>query len=92
MIIVLDIDQKEKEKIKMKRLKFLIQVVDKNTKEKYKEGQIVEFEDKRANEILEARLTNGEHYAIEVKETEKETAKKVVNKETAIKKTRKTSK
>lgn len=76
----------------MKRLKFLIQVVDKNTKEKYEEGQIVEFEDKRANEILEARLTNGEHYAIEVKEVEKEIAKKVVNKETAIKKTRKTSK
>ena len=51
----------------MKRLKFLIQVTDKNTKEEYKKGQIVEFEDKRANEILAARLTDGEHYAIEVK-------------------------
>lgn len=76
----------------MKRLKFLIQVTDKNTKEEYQEGQIVEFEDKRANEILEARLTSGEHYAIEVEEVEKEIAKKVVNKETAMKKTRKTSK
>lgn len=92
MIIVLGINRKEKEKRKMKRLKFLIQVTDKNTKEEYKKGQIVEFEDKRANEILAARLTDGEHYAIEVKEVEKEIAKKVVNKETAIKKTRKTSK
>ena len=76
----------------MKKIKFLIQVTDKNTKEKYEAGQTVEFEDKRADEILAARLTNGEHYATEVKETEKETAKKVVNKETAIKKTRKISK
>lgn len=60
----------------MKRLKFLIQVVDKNTKDKYEEGQIVEFEDKRANEILEARLTSGEHYAIEVKKVEKKSQRR----------------
>lgn len=76
----------------MKKIKFLIQVTDKNTKEEYKAGQIVEFEDKRADEILALKLTSGEHYATEVKEIEKETAKKVVNKETAIKKTRKTTK
>lgn len=76
----------------MKKIKFLIQVTDKNTKEEYKAGHIVEFEDKRADEILALKLTSGEHYAIEVKEIEKETAKKVVNKETAIKKTRKTAK
>ena len=70
----------------MKKLKFLIQVTDKNTKEEYKAGQIVKFEDKRANEILAARLTNEECYAIEIKEVEKETTKKMVNKETAIKK------
>lgn len=84
MIIVLDINKKERRK--MKKLKFLIQVTDKNTKEEYKAGQIVKFEDKRANEILAARLTNGECYAIEIKEVEKETTKKMVNKETAIKK------
>ena len=76
----------------MKKIKFLIQVTDKNTKEEYKAGHIVEFEDKRADEILALKLTSGEHYAIEVKEIEIETAKKVVNKETAIKKTRKTAK
>ena len=81
---VLDINKKERRK--MKKLKFLIQVTDKNTKEEYKAGQIVKFEDKRANEILAARLTNGECYAIEIKEVEKETTKKMVNKETAIKK------
>lgn len=76
----------------MKKIKFLIQATDKNTKEEYKAGQIVEFEDKRADEILALKLTSGEKYAIEVKEIEKEKAKKVVNKETAIKKTRKTNK
>jgi hypothetical protein len=76
----------------MKKIKFLIQATDKNTKEEYKAGHIAEFEDKRADEILALKLTSGEHYAIEVKEIEKETAKKVVNKETAIKKTRKTAK
>ena len=73
----------------MKKLKFIIQVKDKNTKEEYKVGQIVEFEDKRADEILTARLTDGTHYAVEVKETEKEIAKKEIKKETAVKKTRK---
>ena len=70
----------------MKKLKFLIQVTDKNKKEEDKARKIVKFEDKRANEILAARLTNGECYAIEIKEVEKETTKKMVNKETAIKK------
>ena len=90
IIIVLDINKKERRK--MKKLKFLIQVPDKNTKEEYKAGQIVKFEDKRANEILAARLTNGECYAIEIKEVEKETTKKMVNKETAIKKIEKSNK
>ena len=75
----------------MKKIKFLIQATDKNTKEEYKAGQIVEFGDKRADEILALKLTSGEHYAIEVKEIEKEKAKKIVNKETEIKKTRKTT-
>ena len=73
----------------MKKIKFIIQVTDKNTKEEYKAGQIVEFEDKRANEILTARLTDGTCYAVEVKESEKETTKKETKKETAIKKIRK---
>ena len=59
----------------MKKIKFLIQVTDKNTKEEYKAGHIVEFEDKRADEILALKLTSGEHYAIEVKEIEKEIQK-----------------
>lgn len=76
----------------MKRLKFLVQVTDKNTKEKYKAGQIVEFEDERANAILLARRPDGKEYAKEVKNIEKEIAKKVIDKETAIKKIRKTNK
>lgn len=76
----------------MKKLEFLVDVPDKYTNEKYKKGQIKEFEDKRAKEILAARRSNGEAYAEEVKEGIIETAKKEVKVETAVKKTRKRTK
>jgi len=71
----------------MKKLEFLVDVPDKYTKEMYKKGQIKEFEDKRADEILSKKRANGEAYAREVEEVE--TATKKVKAETAIKKTRK---
>jgi len=52
----------------MKKLKFLVNVPDKYTKEMYEEGQVKEFEDDRADEILSAKRSNGEPYAEEVKE------------------------
>jgi len=52
----------------MKKLKFLVNVPDKYTKEMYEEGQVKEFEDDRADEILLAKRSNGEAYAEEVKE------------------------
>lgn len=73
----------------MKKLKFLVNVPDKYTKEEYKKGQVKEFEDKRADEILSAKRPNGERYAEEVKEEVIETATKKVKAETAAKKTRK---
>ena len=73
----------------MKKVKFLVDVPDKYTREEYKKGQIKEFDDKRANEILKAKRANGEAYAKEVKEEEIETATKKVKTETAVKKTRK---
>ena len=39
----------------MKKLKFLISVPDKHTGKQYEAGQVYEFEDKRADEILAAR-------------------------------------
>ncbi len=71
----------------MKKLKFLVDVPDKYTREEYKKGQVKEFEDKRAKEILTARQSSGEPYAVLVKETEVETATKKVKTETAVKKT-----
>ena len=71
----------------MKKIKFLVDVPDKYTKEMYKKGQVKEFEDKRAEEILSKKRSNGEAYAKEVIEIE--TATKKVKVETAVKKTRK---
>lgn len=76
----------------MKKLKFLVDVADKYTNEKYKKGQVKEFKDERAKEILAARRSNGETYVEEVKEELIETAKKEVKTETAVKKTRKKTK
>lgn len=73
----------------MKKIKFLVDVPDKYTREEYKKGQEKEFEDKRAEEILKARRTNGQAYAELVEETKEiETATKKVKAETAVKKTR----
>ena len=68
----------------MKKLKFLVDVPDKYTREDYKAGQIKQFTNKRAEEILNAKRSNGEPYAILV-ENKKETATKKIKKETAIK-------
>ena len=78
--------QEEKD---MKKIRFLVNVPDKYTKEQYIKGQIKEFEDARADEILSAKRANGERYAEEVKEEVIETATKKVKAETAVKKTRK---
>lgn len=63
----------------MIKLKFLVNVPDKYTKEQYKEGQEKEFNNKRAEEILSAKQKNGQPYAIEVIE-EVETAIKILRK------------
>lgn len=75
----------------MKKLEFLVDVPDKYTNEMYKKGDIKEFNNKRAEEILSKKRSNGEAYAREVIE-EVETATKKVEVETAVKKTRKKSK
>lgn len=72
------------------KIKFLVNVPDKYTKEEYKKGQVKEFEDKRAKEILSAKQPNGQPYAEEVKEIE--VAKKEVKVEKAVKKTTKKAK
>lgn len=72
----------------MKKLEFLVDVPDKYTKEMYKKGQVKEFDNKRAEEILSKKRSDGEAYAREVVE-EVETATKRVKAETAVKKTRK---
>ena len=72
----------------MKKLEFLVDVPDKYTKEMYKKGQVKEFDNKRAEEILSKKRSAGEAYAREVVE-EIETATKKVKVETAVKKTRK---
>ena len=75
----------------MKKLEFLVDVPDKYTREMYKKGQVKKFNNKRAEEILSKKRSNGEAYAREVIE-EVETATKKVEAETAVKKTRKKSK
>jgi len=69
------------------KIKFLADVPDKYTKERYKKGQIKEFEDERAKEILAARQLDGKPYAEKVKEKPVEKAKKETDTEKAIKKT-----
>lgn len=72
----------------MKKIRFLVNVPDKYTKEQYIKGQIKEFNNKRAEEILSKKRANGEAYAEEVLE-EVETATVKAKTETAVKKTRK---
>lgn len=74
------------------KIKFLVDISDKYTKEEYRKGQLKEFEDKRAIEILSAKQSNGQPYAEEVKEEIVEVAKKVVKTEKAVKKTTKKTK
>lgn len=69
----------------MKKLKFLVNVPDKYTREIYKEGQIKQFNNKRAEEILNTKRANGEPYAILIEE-EIETTTKKIKAETAVKK------
>ena len=72
----------------MKKIKFLVNVPDKYTGEKYEEGQIKEFNNERAEEILKAKRSNGEPYAVLIEEKiETATVKPKVEK--AVKKTRK---
>lgn len=73
-------------------IRFLVNVPDKYTKEEYRKGQVKEFEDERAIEILSAKQLNGQPYAEEVKEEIVEVAKKAVNTEKAVKKTTKKTK
>lgn len=76
----------------MKTLKFLVNVPDKYTGEQYVKGQIKDFEDKRAKEILSAKQSNGNPYVEEVKVQEIEKATKEVKTEKAVKKTTKKAK
>ena len=69
----------------MKKLRFLENTYDKYTNVDYTKGDIVEFKDKRAEEILAARTREGKPYAEIVEEVE--TATKKVKAETAVKKT-----
>ena len=74
----------------MKKVEFLADTYDKYTYVDYKKGDIVEFKDKRAEEILAAKQRNGQPYAKIVEEIE--TATKKVKAETATKKTAKKDK
>lgn len=47
------------------KLIFKVDVPDKYTHQEYKKGQVIEFEEARAKEILEAVQPNGESYAEE---------------------------
>lgn len=75
----------------MKKIKFLVNVKDKETGEIYNIGDVREFKDERADEILNKKRANGTHYAELVAE-EAETATKTVEAETAVKKTAKKNK
>lgn len=72
------------------KIKFLVDVPDKYTKEQYKKGQVKEFEDNRAKEILSAKRSNGQAYAEEVKEIKKEAEEE--NKAVVTDKSKKTRK
>lgn len=71
----------------MKKIEFLADVLDKYTLEFHRKGEVKEFDNERANEILNARGKNGEVYAKIIEEIE--TATVETNIETAVKKTRK---
>ena len=70
----------------MKKIKFLVKVSDKYTKEEYVEGQVKEFNNERADEIMQARQSDGQPFAVESKEEIVEEAIKKVETETATKK------
>ena len=72
----------------MKKLEFLVNVLDKYTGEKYEKGQIKEFNNKRAEEILNTKRANGEPYAVLIEE-EIETATVKPKAEKAVKRSRK---
>lgn len=64
----------------MKKLLFKITVPDKYTGAEYKAGEVYEFENKRADEILTARTTvTGEPYAVEYKDPIEEEIKVVID-------------
>ena len=65
----------------MKKIRFLANVHDKYTQEKYVKGQEKEFDNERADEILKTRYAE---LVVEV-----ETATKKIKAEIAVKKTRK---
>lgn len=68
----------------MKILKFLTDVEDKYTKQEYKMGEEIAFEDKRADEILSKRLSNGKPFAIEVKGDASKGEKNSIDKEAEV--------
>lgn len=72
----------------MKKIEFLVDVPDKYTNEKYTKGQVKEFNNERAEEILKAKRANGEAYAVLVEE-EIETTRAKQKAEKAVKRTRK---
>ena len=72
----------------MKKLKFLVNVPDKYTGERYEKGQIKEFNNKRAEEILNTKRANGEPYAI-LLEDEIETESVRTKEQETLKRTRK---
>ena len=72
----------------MKKIKFLVNVPDKYTGERYEKGQIKEFNNERVEEILKAKRPNGGPYAVLIEE-EIETATVKTKAEKAVKRTRK---
>ena len=72
----------------MKKIQFLVNVPDKYTRERYKKGQIKEFNNKRAEEILNTKRANGEPYAVLVEEKIEKAIVKSKS-EKAVKRTRK---
>lgn len=74
----------------MKKLKFLITVPDKYTGKQYEAGQIYEFTDERAAEILKARTAvTKELYAEEVIMPVVETVENIVEEKPKRKRTKK---
>lgn len=74
----------------MKKLLFKITVPDKYTGAEYKAGEVYEFENKRADEILTARTAvTSEPYAVEYKDPIEEEIKEVIEEEKPMKRTRK---